>query len=79
MPSNTKTRLLIQDNILMKTEFQNIQDILLTQISPERINAVYLPDNLLDTRIDEENNDRFAFIYNDLYGPLCVTITETLK
>ena len=62
-----------------KTNFNEIHTALLKLLSPEVINGVSLPKDLLDARTADEISDRYFFIYHELFGPICVRLTEILK
>ncbi len=51
-------------------------NIINSQLSPELINGVELPDNLLDARTNEEIKERYFYIYHALYGKISLSIAR---
>ena len=62
----------------MQIDLRKIRDVLHVHLSPELVNEIELPEELLDPVSEEEVNERFFFLYHALIGKVTLAVAEVM-
>jgi hypothetical protein len=62
----------------MKSKIKSIFEITSSFLTPELINSILLPEDLLDPRTEEEIKERYFFMHHSILMPMGAEVAKIL-